>query len=138
MSRRRRQRGQGLVEAALVVLSIVPLLVGLLGLARVLEAQAGVNAVAYEVARSAASANTAAEAEQWAEERMAELAAPYRLTNGSLAIEVDTGGFGRGQPIVAVATYVVHFDDIPLLGWASREVSGQHTEQVERYRSIQP
>ena len=138
MNQHRRQRGQALVEAALVILSILPLMVGLLGLARLLEAQAGVNAVAYEVARSAASANDAVEAEQWAHQRMDELVAPYRLTNGSLAIEVDASTFGRGQPMHAVATYDVRFDDIPLLGWASRQVSGQHIEHVERYRSIEP
>ena len=132
----RRQRGQALVEAALVVLVTVPLVVGLLGLARLIQAQAGVNAVAYEVARSAASANSAGEAEQWGQERKDELAEPYRLTNGSLAVQIEASGFGRGEPIQTVAIYQVRFDDIPLLGWASREVSGHHTERVETYRSI--
>jgi Flp pilus assembly protein TadG len=132
----RLQRGQAMVEAALAVLVSVPMAVGLIGVARLVEAQAGVNAVAYEVARSAASANDAGEAEQWAEERRDELASPYRLTNGSLAVDVDVSAFGRGRPIHAAATYLVRFDDIPLLGWASHEVTGQHTESVELYRSI--
>ena len=119
-----------------MVLVSVPLVVGLLGLARLIEAQAGVNAVAYEVSRSAAAANTAGEAEQWGQQRKDELAAPYRLTNGSLAVQIEASGFGRGQPIQTVATYQVRFDDIPLLGWASREVSGRHTERVERFRSV--
>lgn len=132
----RRERGQGAVEAALVLLTMLPAVVGLLGIGRMIEAQAGVNAVAYEVARAAALANTAAEAEALGQERKNDLAAPYRLTNGTLDVTIEAGDVVRGQPVVATVSYQVAFEDIPLLGWARREVSSRHTEHVERYRSI--
>ena len=46
--------------------------------------------------------------------------------------------FGRGQPVQAAASYTVHFDDLPLLGWASGPVRARHAEFVEAYRSLSP
>ena len=136
VSIRHRTRAQGLVEAALVVLATIPLVVGLLAVARMLENQAAVNVVAYEAARSAAQANTSAEAEALAQARTSDLAAAYGLTNGTLVVVLESADVERGQPVVARARYQVGFADIPLLGWAQHQVSSRHTELVERHRSI--
>jgi hypothetical protein len=132
----RRQPAQALVEAVLALLLLVPIGVGLLALVRLQQAQAGVDAVAYEAARAAVLASGTGEAQDLGSERGLELGPAYGLQNGTLRVAVDAEPFGRGQPVQAVASYTVHFDDVPLLGWASREVSARHAEFIETYRSL--
>jgi hypothetical protein len=132
----RRQRAQGLVEAALALMLLVPLALGLVALLRLQQAQAGVDAVAYEAARAAVLANSAQEAQDLGSTRGQGLAPAYGLVNGTLELAIDARLFGRGEPIQATASYVVHFDDLPLLGWAQRQVHARHAEYVETYRSL--
>src|SRR5262249_49726003 len=61
-ARRGTQRGQALVELALVVPLLILLAVSVLGLSRVLQARMGVVGVAREAARAAALAQSPAEA----------------------------------------------------------------------------
>ena len=131
-----RQPAQALIEAALALLLLALLAIGLLGLVRFQQAQAGVDAVAYEAARAAVLANTADEARHLGASRGQALAPAYGLTNGTLDLAIQAEPFGRGQPVRAEATYTVHFDDLPLLGWASRQVTARHAEFVETYRSL--
>jgi hypothetical protein len=130
----RRQRAQGMVEAAIAVLMVVPLLVGLVGIGRLLEAQAGVEAIAYEAARAASLANSGADAPVYGMQRGQDVASTYHLSG--VSVDVDAGQFGRGQPVTATASVTVAFGDIPVLGWASRTVTSSHTERVESYRSL--
>jgi Flp pilus assembly protein TadG len=131
-----RQPAQGLVEAALALMLLLPLAIGLVGLARLQQAQAGVDAVAYEAARAAVLANNAREAQDLGSGRGQALAPAYGLSNGTLDLVIQAEPFGRGQPMQAAASYTVHFDDLPLLGWASRPVRARHVEFVETYRSL--
>ena len=131
-----RQPAQGLIEAALALLLLAPLAVGLVGLVRLQQAQAGVDAVAYEAARAAVLADSAREAQDLGSRRGQALAPAYGLTDGTLNLVIQAEPFGRGQPVQAEATYTVRFDDLPLLGWASRPVRARHAEFVETYRSL--
>ena len=131
-----RQPAQGLIEAALALLLLALLAIGLLGLVRLQQAQAGVDAVAYEAARAAVLADSAREAQDLGASRGLALAPAYGLTNGTLELVIQAEPFGRGQPVQALATYTVRFDDLPLLGWASRQVTAHHAEFVETYRGL--
>jgi hypothetical protein len=134
MKASRRQRAQGMVEAAIAVLMVVPLLVGLVGIGRLLEAQAGVEAMAYEAARAASLANSGSDARTYGEQRGHDVASTYHLEG--VSVDVDAGEFGRGEPVTATASVRVTFGDIPVLSWASKTVTSSHTEQVESYRSL--
>jgi hypothetical protein len=133
--RRRGERGQALVEVALVVPVLLLLAFGVVGAGRVVHAQMGVAGVAREAARSAALADSAEEARARGTARGQDAAAGYRLGNGSLRLAVDPGGFERGGRVLAEAAYEVALDDLPLLGWARVPVRSQHAERVERFRS---
>jgi hypothetical protein len=104
------------------------------GIGRLLESQAGVEAVAYEAARAASLADDGTDAQAFGLRRGQDVAATYHLTG--VDVEVDASGFGRGQPVTATASVAVTFTDIPVLTWATRTVTSIHTEQVEAYRSM--
>ena len=131
---RRRLPAQGLIEAALALMLLVPL--ALVALLRLQQAQSGVDAIVYEAARAAALANSSQQAQDLGLTRGQALGPAYGLVNGTLELAIDAQPFGRGEPVQATATYVVHFDDLPLLGWAGRQVSARHAEYVETYRSL--
>src|SRR2546423_1327668 len=94
-----------------------------------------VSAVAREAARAAALATSPAEAMSTASTRGEEVAAGYRLTNGSLHLALDAGSLARGGQVRATTTYDVALDDLPLMGWARIRVSSDHIERVDLYRS---
>lgn len=129
------QRGNALVEVALVLPMLLVLVAGVLGVGRVVQAQMGVSAVAREAARAAALAENPAEAASQGVVRGQEVAVGYELTNGSLQIIVDPGSFARGAPMRASAHYEVALDDLPLLGWARVRVGSDHVERIDLYRS---
>ncbi len=132
------QRGQALVETALVIPMLLLLAFGVVGVGRVAQSQMGVSAVAREAARSAALANSPAEASLKGLARGQEVATGYRLTNGSLRLMVDPGGLARGATVRATASYEVALDDLPLLGWVRVPVSSVHLERTDLYRSHWP
>ncbi len=138
LERCRRQKAQGLVEAALALMLLVPLALGLVALLRLQQAQTGVDAVVYEAARAAVLANSSQEAQDLGFSRGQAIGPAYGLVNGTLEVAIDAQPFERGEPVQATATYIVHFDDLPLLGWARRQVNAQHAEYVETYRSLLP
>lgn len=133
--RERCQRGQALVEAALVLPLFLLLVFGVIGIGRIVQAQMGVSAVAREAARSAAMANDAPEAARRGLSRGDEVATGYRLTNGSLQLAVDPGTFLRGAEVSAAASYEVRLEDLPLLGWAHVTLDSSHVERTDPYRS---
>jgi len=134
-SSRRGEAGQALIETALVVPLLLLLAVGVVGGGRVVQGQLGVSAVAREAARAAAMANTAGEARARGLGRGQDVAAGYRLGNGSLALAVDPGDFARGGQIRAEARYDVTFDDLPLLNWARLTLTSRHLERIDAWRS---
>ena len=135
--RRRRvgDRGQALVEAALVIPILLSLVFGVVALGRVVQAELGVVAVAREAAKAAAVAQTPAEALATGSARGQETARGYNLTNGSFGLSVDAGAFERGGQVRASSRYTVSLHDLPLLGWASVSLQSSHIERIDLYRS---
>ncbi len=132
---RRDERGSALVEVALVLPLLLVLAFGVVGLSRVIQARMGVSAVVREAARSGALAQEPGEAVARGLSAGRTVAAGYGLTNGSLALNVDAGGFGPGGSVRASAGYTVSLGDLPLLSWASVTVASEHVERVDLYRS---
>jgi TadE-like protein len=133
---RTRERGQAIVELALVVPVLLVLAFGVVGVGRVIQAQMGVSAVAREAARAAALANSPAQAAGDGMTQGREVATGYSLSNGSLQLEVDGGSLERGSTVAASAHYTVDLSDLPLLGWAHITVGSTHQERVDLYRSF--
>ncbi len=135
---RSQERGQALVETALVLPMLLFLALGLVGVGRVTQAQMGVSAVAREAARVATLASNPNEALARAAQRGQEVGLDYGLTNGSLQFSVDAGSFARGGQVQAQARYVVSLADLPLLGGLRVPVESHHAERIDLYQSRWP
>ena len=129
------ERGNALVEAALVIPVLLLPAFGVVGAGRVVQAQTAVSAVAREAARAAALADSPAEAASNGFTRGEEVAAGYRLTNGSLRITLDPRGLARGGQVRTAASYEVTLHDLPLMGWVRIRVASDHVERIDVYRS---
>lgn len=134
----RNECGQALVEVALVIPVLLLLTFDVVAVGRVTDAQMGVSAVAREAARAAALANDPLEAASQGVTRGQEVAAGYRLGDGSLQLAVNAGNFTRGGTVQASARYTVSLGDLPLLGWAHITVGSTHLERIDLYRSFWP
>ncbi len=132
------ERGQALVEVALVIPILLLLAFGVVAVGRVTDAQMGVSAVAREAARAAALANDPVEAASQGVTQGQEVAAGYHLGDGSLQLAVNAGNFTRGGTVQASARYTVSLGDLPLLGWAHITVGSTHLERIDLYRSFWP
>jgi hypothetical protein len=130
------ERGQGIVEAALVIPVLLLLVVGVAAAGRLTLAQSGVSAVAREAARAGAGASSGPEAAARGLERGLAVAEGYGLARPALELEVDGGAFGRGGWVRATARYAVRLSDLPLLGWATVRLESTDRERVERHRSL--
>lgn len=126
-------RGQGTLELALVVPLVLLLAVLAIGAGRITMGKMSVNAVAREMARAGAQTGKQSAASA-GYIRGRQVADGYGLTNGSLALAMDTAGHAAGGAVWSTASYVIRFDDLPLLGWASVTVSSRGHERVDRYR----
>jgi Flp pilus assembly protein TadG len=133
---RTEERGQGVVEAAIILPVLLLLVFGLLGVERVLHAETGVQAVAHDAARTAALANSAAEAAQRGAAAGLATAGMYRLDPADLGLTVDAQDFQRGGRVASRAQYVVRFSDLPLLGWLAIPVGSTNVQPVDRYRAF--
>jgi len=129
------ERGQAIVETALVLPLLLFLAFGVVGVQRVLHAQTGVSAVAREAARVAALAGNPAQARETGEDRAQSVATGYGLTNGSLRVSLNPGAFARGGEVQVEVQYSASLDDLPLLGWVHVPVSSRHVERIDPYRS---
>jgi Flp pilus assembly protein TadG len=129
------ERGNALVETALVVPLLLLPAFGVVATGRVVQAQMGVSALVREAARSASLADSPADAANAAFTRAQAVATGYGLTNGSLRLAVDPGSLARGAQVRAAATYDVGFDDVPLISGARFRVASDHVERVDVYRS---
>lgn len=129
------ERGQALVETALVVPLLLLLAVGVVAVGRLTQAQMAVGAVAREAARAGALASSASQAGQWGLERGQDAAVGYGLTNGTFELIVDPGAFDRGGGVQAAARYRVALEDLPLLGWVGVPVARSHVEPIDLHRS---
>ena len=129
------RRGQALVETALVIPMLLTLAFGVVAAGRVAHGQMAVGAVAREVARAAALADTATDAQSRGVARGREVAAGYGIDDASLEVQVQTGAFSRGGEVRASARYEVSLQDLPLLGWARVPVASERRERIDTYRS---
>lgn len=130
--------GQAIVETALVLPLLLMLAFGVVAAGRVVQAQAGVSAVAREAARAAALASSPGAAAERGRARALDVAEGYRLANGSLRVVVDPGPLARGGQVRAEARYDVGLEDLPLLGWVRVPLISTHVEPVDPYRSRWP
>ncbi len=130
------QRGQVLVELALLLPIGLLLIFAVLGVARVTTAALGLSAVVREAARAGAQGGSAADAWQRGYGRGQMVAAEDGLRPGSLELQVDTSDFGPAGEVRARAQYTVSLADVPLLGLAHVKLSRTHAEPVGAYRSI--
>lgn len=131
----RLQRGQALVETALVVPLLLTLAFGIVAAGRVMHGQMAVSAVAREAARAAALADTATDARARGIARGQEVAVGYGFDDASMEVQIQFGQFSRGGQVRGSARLEVSFQDLPLLGWARLKVASDHSERIDTYRS---
>lgn len=129
------QRGQALVETAIVVPLLLTLAFGIVAAGRVAHGQMAVSAAAREAARAAAVADTAADARARGIGRGREVAAGYGFDDASMEVQIQSGQFSRGGQVRGSARLEVSFQDLPLLGWARLSVASDHSERIDTYRS---
>lgn len=144
MTRRRPWRqepAQATLELALSVPVLLAVLVGIVSVGRVAQAQFAVQAVAREAARACAVAESGPACLDAGLARAREIAAGQQLDPRRLDLRLDAGTFARGDNAVAGVRYPV-----PLLGlpdgptW-SAIAQARHAEPIERFRSrpgVQP
>jgi Flp pilus assembly protein TadG len=133
-----RQRGQAIVELAIVVPILLVLAFGVLAVGRVVQADMAVRAVAWEAARAAALANSATQATRQGLVTGLAVAGDYHLRQSGVQLTVDASDYRRGGQILAKARYVVSFGDLPLLGRAGAPVESVHAEPVDPFRAGVP
>lgn len=130
-----RQRGQALVEAALVIPLLVVLAFGVVLVGRVVHATVAVQATAREAGRALAAAPSEPAGLAAGRERGQAVAAGHGLEADRLAIALDSGGFARGGLATVRVRYRVPVAGLLLFDRVEMTVSSVHREQIEPYRS---
>jgi len=133
----RRAGAQALVELALVLPVILVLVMGTIGVSRVIRVHMALDEVAREAARTATlaplpPAGSVAQAEQLGRDRGQLVAAGYGLQG--VDIKVNAQGLSQGSWVRADVGYTVSERDVPFMKWVRFKLSGDHTERVDRYR----
>jgi len=131
-----RQRGQALVETALMMPVLLLALMGAAGIGLVARTDGGVAGVAMEAARAAALASTPAAAEAAGNERAHQVAEGYGLTDPSLHVDVDTSDFRRGGEVRSIVTYRLSLQALPLVGWVEVPLRRTGAQPIARNRSF--
>ncbi len=129
-------RAQATVELALVTLILAVLVVGMVSISEIIQAQIGLTAVAEEAAVAAALAPSSATVEQRGLERGLAVANGYALRNGSLSVAIQFDQFAPGQQVRALAGYQLSARDIPLLVLGSVNLTVGHVEVVPQFRGL--
>lgn len=131
----RGQRGQALVETALVVPVLLVFVFGVVFVGRVVHAHVAVQATVREAGRALATAPSEGAGLAAARERGSAVAAGYGLAPERLDLVVDGGGFARGGTATARASYRVAVAGLPLFDRMAVTVRASHRESIDRYRS---
>jgi Flp pilus assembly protein TadG len=129
------ERGAALVEAALLIPVLLVLVFGVVGVSKLTQTVMAVSAVSREAARSAALADSAAQAASNGQARGQQVADGYGLNNGSLKLAIDAGGFDRGGTVNAQASYDVDLSHLPIPGWGKFTITRHHMERIDMYHS---
>jgi hypothetical protein len=131
----REERGQALVESALVLPLMLLLVFGVVMSGRLVQAQLAVQAAAREAGRSLAAAPSRSDGLADAEARAREVLTGRGLDVERFDLALDAGAFERGGTVAATARYRVPLGDLPLLGHVELTLSSGHEERVELHRS---
>lgn len=122
--------GQALIETAIVLPFLLILLMGVVAIAQLTQAQMAVSAVSRESARAGALQKTAGDARSYALSRGQSVAQGYDLKAGRLSITVDAEGQCPGDWVQTTVQYTVS-----ILGVRDVPVRSSDAEQVDVYRS---
>ncbi len=133
--RGRGERGQALVEAAMVLPVILVFVFGVVLVGRVTHARVAVQATVREASRALATAPSEAAGVAAARERASAVADGYGLAPDRLQVTIDSGGFTRGGVATAQASYRVPVADLPLFDRVEVTIRSSHREPIDRYRS---
>ena len=130
-----RLAGQATLELALSLPLLLVVLLLIVDIGRVVQAELGVQATAREAARTCATAPTEAACLAEGVERARQVAAGYGLDVQRTEVTLDDGRFARTGTAVARASY-----RLGLLGSGrgfgpSLEAEATHAEPIDRYRS---
>jgi Flp pilus assembly protein TadG len=132
---RRSERGQALIEAALVIPVLLLVAFGVIMAGRVVHAKIAVQAAAREASREVATAPSESSGVSDAVQTAQAVADGYGLSQDRLSVEIDANGFQRGDTVTATVRYEVGLGDLPLLGRTGVSVTSSHSERIELYRS---
>lgn len=131
----RRQRGQALVESALVLPVLLVLAGGLVLVGRVVQAGVALDATVREAGRALAAAPSEAAGVPAARQRGQTVAAGYGLESGRLDLRLDSGGFARGGVATVQGQYRVPLAGLLLPSRADITIRREHRQLIDRYRS---
>jgi Flp pilus assembly protein TadG len=134
-ARGRDERGQALIEAALVIPVLLLVLFGVIMAGRVVHAKIAVQAAAREASREVATAASESAGVSEGIQTAQSVADGYGLSQERLSVGINANGFQRGDTVTATVTYEVGLGDLPLLGRAAVSVASSHSERIDLYRS---
>lgn len=133
----RRDEGNASIELVLMAPVLLVILALIVASGRLLSTKSAVEAVTREAARAASQADDAESAKDIAKQRAEDISAELRLDSSRLHLDTKLGAFGRGAPLTVEADYLLPLADLPGFGLlpGSIQVSGRHTELIERFKS---
>lgn len=131
----RDERGQALIEAALVIPVMLLVAFGVIMAGRIVHAKIAVQAAAREASREVATAASESAGVAEGIQTAQSVADGYGLSQERLSVEVAANGFQRGETVTATVRYDVGLGDLPLLGRVGVSVTSSHSERIELYRS---
>jgi Flp pilus assembly protein TadG len=129
------ERGNAMIEAALVIPVVLAVAFGIVTAGRVVHAKIAVQAAAREAGRTLATAASETDGLTVARDRAVAVAGGYGLSPELFTVTLDPGNFARGGTVRANTAYPVPLGDVPLFGHIQVTVSSSHQELIELYRS---
>jgi Flp pilus assembly protein TadG len=121
------------VEAALVLPLMLTLALGVVYIARLADAIAGVDAATAAAAGAAARAPSAADAQSAGQAAFAAALAGYGLKLG--AVSIDTGSFDRQGTVTARGHARVDLTFVPVPGAGRPVIAAVASAPIQRWRS---